>query len=165
MSAAAPEALSLTVIKLNTHLQETWRYQALVRQRLADRIVVEAYFDHEDRLLHGMPLCRGDRFVETYFPERWYNIFEIHSRENDQLRGWYCNISKPAVIGDDHLAYVDLALDLLVFPDGRQIVLDEDEFAALNLTPSEREAALAALEELQKLFVFNGQPPPINSGD
>ena len=30
------------------------------------------------------------------------------------------------------IRYVDLALDLLVFPDGRQLVLDEDEFEALH---------------------------------
>jgi hypothetical protein len=45
-----------------------------------------------------------------------------------------------------------LALDLLVFPDGRQIVLDEDEFNALPLSEAERQSALAALAELQALF-------------
>ena len=50
------------------------------------------------------------------------------------------------------LSYVDLALDLLVFPDGSQLVLDEDEFAALNLSPSEQAAARQALAELQSSF-------------
>ena len=51
------------------------------------------------------------------------------------LRGWYCNIGKPALLDGDCLSYVDLALDLLVFPDGRQFVLDEDEFLRLDLSP------------------------------
>ena len=43
-------------------------------------------------------LRRGDRFIETYYTDRWYNIFEIHAREDDRLKGWYCNIAKPAVM-------------------------------------------------------------------
>jgi uncharacterized protein len=99
-----------------------------------------------------MPLRRGDRFVETYFTERWYNIYEIHAREDDSLRGWYCNIGKPALLDGDCLSYVDLALDLLVFPDGRQVVLDEDEFLELDLPATDRQHALAALDELKHLF-------------
>ena len=155
--SAIPAASSLTILKLDPQYRETWRYQAHVLQRLDDRIVVEAYFDHDDRLIEGMPLCRGDRFVETYFPDRWYNIFEIHARDDDHLRGWYCNISKPAMIEADRLAYVDLALDLLVFPDGRQVVLDEDEFSYIQLSPQERETALAALAELKELFVHQAE--------
>ena len=28
---------------------------------------------------------RGDRFVETYYSARWYNIFEIHDRDDGAL--------------------------------------------------------------------------------
>ena len=30
-----------------------------------------------------MILAKGDRFVETYYTNRWYNTFEIHAREDD----------------------------------------------------------------------------------
>jgi len=40
-----------------------------------------------------------------------------------------------------------------VFPDGRQIVLDEDEFAALELSHLEQKTILAALAELQEYFI------------
>jgi hypothetical protein len=102
-----------------------------------------------------MPLRRGDRFLETYFTDRWYNIYEIHAREDDSLRGWYCNVGKPALLDGDCLSYVDLALDLLVFPDGRQVVLDEDEFLSLELSIADRRQALAALEELKNLPLSN----------
>ena len=143
---------TFTVHKLDSNGRETWRYQGKVLQHSADRLVLEAFFDREDRLFHGMPLCKGDRFIETYYTGQWYNIFEIHGRGDDQLRGWYCNIAKPAVIRGDGLSYVDLALDLLVFPDGRQLILDEDEFCALRLTEEERWSALAALAELRGQF-------------
>ena len=46
---------------------------------------------------------------------------------------------------------MDLALDLLVFPDGRQLVLDEDEFEALQPDAALRAAAQSALDELKTL--------------
>ena len=50
------------------------------------------------------------------------------------------------------ISYVDLALDLWVAPDGTQTVLDENEFAALNLETETRYRVRAALEELQARF-------------
>ena len=144
-----------TVIKRNSQGVEVWRYQGEVLLRTSECIVLEAYFDREDLEFHGMPLCKGDRFVETYYTSRWYNLYEVHARDDDHLRGWYCNIAKPAVLDGDTLSYIDLGLDLLVFPDGRQIVLDEDEFTAFDLSPQERDLALAALAELQSSFVRN----------
>lgn len=147
--------MTITVLKLNEKGQVTWRYSGEVIERTEDRLVLEAYFDREDSDLYGMPLTRGDRFIETYFASRWYNIFEIHARQDDRLRGWYCNIGMPATWDGDTLSYVDLALDLLVFPDGRQLVLDEDEFDELEISPETRLRARQALQELQASF-----PPP-----
>jgi hypothetical protein len=41
---------------------------------------------------------------------------------------------------------------LLVYPDGRQLVLDEDEFAELELSEADQQQARRALGELQALF-------------
>jgi len=149
---------AITVLKLDAQGNQTWRYHGEILQSLADRVVLEAHFDRDDRIFHGMPLRRGDRFLETYFTDRWYNIYEIHAREDDTLRGWYCNIGKPAQLDGDRLSYVDLALDLLVFPDGRQVVLDEDEFLELDISVTDRQQALAALDELRQVFT----PPELS---
>ena len=145
--------MKITVIKQNTESKETWRYSGDLLEQTEDHLVLEAFFDREDRDFHGMCLCRGDRFVETYYFERWYNVFEIYDRVDGRLKGWYCNIASPAIVVEGIVAYRDLALDLLVFPDGRQIILDEDEFADLRLSPSEHKLALAALAELQADFL------------
>ena len=142
----------ITVSKRNEKGKETWRYQGKLLERGENYFLLEAYFDRADTKIAGMQLAKGDRFVETYYTDRWYNIFEIHDRENDQLRGWYCNIGCPAEINGDTLSYVDLALDLLVFPDGRQIVLDEDDFAKLDISSDQRIKARTALSELQEKF-------------
>jgi hypothetical protein len=139
----------ILVLKLDTNRRETWRYTGKVLRRWPDSLLLEAHFNLDDSVFHGIPLGRGDRFVEKYYTDRWYNVFEMHDRADDRLKGWYCNICLPAELQEDQVAYVDLALDLLVYPDGRQLVLDEDEFSDLALDADTRQKALAALSELR----------------
>jgi len=56
------------------------------------------------------------------------------------------------VFTDGRIDYVDLALDLLVYPDGRTLLLDEDEFEKLGLDKNEQEKALNAASELEEIF-------------
>jgi predicted RNA-binding protein associated with RNAse of E/G family len=144
--------MDITVIKQDPDGREVWRYPGRLLQRYPDRIVVEAYFNREDMALGDLVLEKGDRFVETYFMRRWYNAYEIYAQRNGNLKGWYCNISYPALYQPGWIAYRDLALDLIVFPNGRQVVLDWDEFHALDLKPETRALALEALSELQDKF-------------
>ncbi|MBN1370982.1 MAG: DUF402 domain-containing protein [Anaerolineaceae bacterium] len=142
----------VVVIKLDVQRQERWRYSGQILEQEPGRVLLEAYFNRDDSDFHGMPFKRGDRFVEVYFSERWYNIFEIYDRDDGSLKGWYCNVTRPAEIEAREIRYVDLALDLLVFTDGRQLVLDEDEFAALNIDERERAQARRSLAELQSIL-------------
>jgi predicted RNA-binding protein associated with RNAse of E/G family len=98
-----------------------------------------------------------DRWTETFCSDRWYNIFEIRASDG-RLKGWYCNVTRPARITEDDVAAEDLALDLWVEPDGTMQVLDEGEFALLDLLPEEREAAQEALAHL-KVMVARKTPP------
>ncbi len=145
------------VIKQNSLGKEVWRYDGTVIERTENALLLEAFFNRSDLPFHGLVLREGDRYLEVYFTNRWYNIFEIHNRGDDQLKCWYCNVTSPTVVNNGMVAYRDLALDLLVYPDGSQLVLDEDEFAELQITNDEKKQALAALEELRKLFKQPGQ--------
>ena len=142
----------ITVIKQNPAGEETWRYTGRILEKTENSVRLEAFFNRDDMPFHGMILKRGDRFVETYYSDRWYNIFEIFDRDSHERKGWYCNVTRPAVIEKDKISYVDLALDLLVFTDERQLVLDEDEFLALQISSQEAQTARQALRELQALF-------------
>jgi len=103
-------------------------------------------------------LKRADRFVETFYSDRWYNVFEIYDRDDDRFKGWYCNIGYPAILEKDTISYIDLALDLWVASDGTQTVLDEDEFLELSVDMTDRSQAILALEELKQKFA-NEKPP------
>jgi len=142
----------VTVIKLNVTGEETWRYTGRILEHGENWLRLEAFFNRPDTPFHGIVLAQGDRFLETYYTDRWYNIYEIHDRLTDDLKGWYCNVTRPAVFETGKVSYVDLALDLLVYPDGKQLALDADEFAALSIDEETRRQALHALQELESLF-------------
>lgn len=143
----------ITVIKRNIAGQETWRYSGQVLKRTSNAVILEARFNADDMRFLDIELKRGDRFVELYYSDRWYNIFQIHDRDDDALKGWYCNICQPAIFeSEDCLSFIDLALDLWVSPSGRQTVLDEDEFAVLAIGEAMKMKALGALDELRAAF-------------
>jgi predicted RNA-binding protein associated with RNAse of E/G family len=148
----------ITVIKNDHTGREVWRYAGRVIARADTWITLEARFNRPDTETEYHTFRQGDRFVERFYTDRWYSIFEMHDVDDDQLTGWYCNVSRPARLAVDRVEADDLALDLFVAPDGAMTVLDEDEFAALPLDDETRDQARAALDALERL-VETRQPP------
>ena len=150
--------MKIKVQKKNPAGEVTYQYEGELLKRDENSITLEALFDRVDMPFMGIVFKTGDRFIEYYYTDRWYNIFAIHDREDGRIKGWYCNIGMPAVIEDGVVSYVDLALDLWVSAKGEQTVLDEDEFESLELDEELRTAALHGLNELKSLFL-NNKPP------
>ncbi|MEU2543621.1 DUF402 domain-containing protein [Streptomyces iakyrus] len=96
----------------------------------------------------------GDVFTEYYWRDRWYAVKEVRSATG-ALKGWYCDVTRPAVRSGPELVVEDLDLDLWRSADGSDVRrLDEDEFAESGLAetdPAAARAALAALDELESL--------------
>ncbi|MFI6373265.1 DUF402 domain-containing protein [Streptomyces sp. NPDC050546] len=93
----------------------------------------------------------GDVFTEYYWRDRWYAVKEVRSATGT-LKGWYCDITRPAVRSGRELLVEDLDLDLWRSADGTDVRrLDEDEFAESGLTETDPEAAAAALAALDEL--------------
>jgi protein associated with RNAse G/E len=142
----------ITVIKQNTQGVATWRYVATEILKGKNFVALSALFNRDDTQLRDIVIKRNDRFLEFFFDNRWYNIFEIRDRDNKSLKGWYCDICKPAIITHHQISYVDLSLDLWVYPDGSNVVYDEDEFNQLDLEADIREKALESLKNLKDNF-------------
>jgi predicted RNA-binding protein associated with RNAse of E/G family len=153
----------LTVKKLNLDRELVIAYDGEVLERTPEYIVLEARFDHEAVDLGCTVLEPRDRFVEHFYADRWYNIFEIHSARDDHLKGWYCNIVQPAAFGAGGIEQVDLALDLWVNPDGSYQVLDRDEFEALEIDQTTRLRAQQAVGEL--IYLLYHRAAPFNTID
>ncbi|MBH5130241.1 DUF402 domain-containing protein [Streptomyces sp. NPDC048405] len=101
----------------------------------------------------------GDVFTEYYWRDRWYAVKEVRTGAG-VLKGWYCDITRPAVLTGTELVVEDLDLDLWRSADGTDVRrLDEDEFAESGLAdrdPRAADAAVAALDELERLARGDG---------
>ena len=148
---------SLTIRKLDHIGSQVTAYPGVVLRRDGQSIVLRTAWERDPMDLGFVVLEPGDRWTEYFYVDRWYNIFEIRTSDG-RLKGWYCNVTRPACITDDDVTAEDLALDLWVAPDGQMQVLDEDEFALLPLIPAERAAARRALAQLQAM-VAQGVAP------
>lgn len=142
---------AITIIKCDAQGREALRYSGEAVARGATWICVRAPFTFSDRDLGYIHLRRGDLFIEWFYADRWYNIFRVEDGASGQLKGWYCNLTRPARIEDDVVCADDLALDFFVGPDFTALLLDEEEYAALDLAAEERASVAAALDELRAL--------------
>ncbi|MFF7025257.1 DUF402 domain-containing protein [Streptomyces klenkii] len=97
---------------------------------------------------------RGDVFTEHYWRDRWFAVKEVRTADG-VLKGWYCDITRPAEITPGAVVSTDLDLDLWVSADGATVLrLDEDEFEESGLAgrdPGAAAKACAALDELEQL--------------
>ena len=158
MKGAPPLPRAVTIHKLDAAGREVWRYPARLLAETGSERKLEATFDREDGNLAGLPLRRGDRFLESFYTDRWYSVFAISDALDGRFKGWYCNLSRPARFEAADIFAEDLALDLIVFPDGRQVVLDVEEYEELSLEPHERVQVDRAMAELRDMAAKR-QPP------
>ncbi|XUL87141.1 DUF402 domain-containing protein [Streptomyces galilaeus] len=94
---------------------------------------------------------RGDVFTEHYWRDRWFAVKEVRDGSGE-LKGWYCDITRPATRSGAELVVEDLDLDLWVSADGTDVLrLDEDEFEESGLAASDPTAAAAAMGALDEL--------------
>ena len=149
----------ITVIKQNSLGEEVWRYDGEVVARAATWVCLRAPFSGTaDRDLGYVVFRVGDIFFEWHYSDRWYNVFAVYDGDSGLLKGWYCNVTRPAILTDDTIRADDLALDLFVWPSRETLLLDEDEFAALDLPPDEQRAAWAAVAAIRQA-VAAADPP------
>jgi len=147
----------LTVRKLDHQGREVFAYPGRVVARTATSLVLATRWERPPMDLGYVVLQPGDRWREGFYTDRWYNVLEIRTARG-QLKGWYCNICRPARIGAGAVSAEDLALDLWVDPGGGVSLLDEEEFAALPLTGHERAQARAAVTTLREMVACREGP-------
>ncbi|MFD9794700.1 DUF402 domain-containing protein [Streptomyces sp. NPDC059070] len=93
----------------------------------------------------------GDVFTEHYWRDRWYSVKEVRTADAT-LKGWYCDITRPAVVDGTEVVVEDLDLDLWVSADGATVLrLDEDEFEESGLAERDPDAAARAVQALDEL--------------
>ena len=152
---------TITVHLLKPGKGTTITYTGELLRREQGHLLIHARWERPRLDLGYVVFEPGDHFYEHFYTERWYNIFELRG-VSGALKGWYCNVTRPAHFDGNTITSEDLDLDLFVAPDRKNIVrLDLDEFAARGLDisdPHAHAAALAALDELERM-ARDGAPP------
>jgi Protein of unknown function (DUF402) len=120
-------------------------YDAVVVDDDGNRVVVQApWAEAEPRDLGYVQFTHGDVFTEHYWRDRWYSIKEIRNSRG-VLKGWYCDVTRPAEVRGSTITSEDLDLDLWLSGDRQTLLLlDEDEFDASGLAERDPEAAAEA---------------------
>ena len=113
--------------------------------------------DHPD-LGH---IKKGTISYEYYWLDRWYNIFRF-CEPDGTFRNYYCNINMPPVYENGVLDYVDLDIDIVVWPDGTVVTLDEEDYQRNSRRFGYPEyienLVTSAIDELKQL-IDDGQMP------
>ena len=111
--------------KYNGTLSRSWDCEVISRAEQAIKLrgVFEELVEHND--LGTIDI--GTISIEYFAADRWFNVFRFES-PTGELRNFYANICVPPTISDQHVDYVDLDIDVVLWPDGRVVVLDESEF-------------------------------------
>jgi uncharacterized protein len=100
------------------------------------------YAISEGRCIAGVELAAGTVTIAYYWADRPYNVYHWVSPAGETL-AWYFNLSGPARIGDGRVEWEDLEVDVLVTPDLRVQILDEDRLPP-QLAASQRAAIASA---------------------
>jgi len=149
---AAPEVLDVVLVKAG---RTKIRYPAELLRDDGTRVTVRAPWAGDGVRDFGFVRFEpGDVFTEHYWRDRWYSVKEVRDG-GGTLKGWYCDIARPATVAGGEVVCEDLDLDLWRSADGATVLrLDEDEFAASGLEttdPSAASAARAALDALERV--------------
>lgn len=148
----------VTVTKLDHTGRDLFTYYGTLVSHDKSQVTVRCLWDRLPPVtVGGLRIETGDILVEHFYREHRFNIFVVYNAAGG-LKGWYCNIAEAVALSNETVRWRDLALDLVVLPDGSQVVLDEDEFEALKPSDELRRQAAEALDELRG-WAAQGNPP------
>ncbi|MGW3119780.1 DUF402 domain-containing protein [Streptomyces sp. NPDC001107] len=152
MSANSPENPTQLDVVLVKAGRTKIRYGAELLGDDGTRVVVRAPWAGDGVRDFGfVRFEKGDLFTEYYWRDRWYAVKEVRDSEGT-LKGWYCDVTRPATLSGTELVVEDLDLDLWHSADGSDVLrLDEDEFAESGLAETDAAAAAAAVAALDEL--------------
>lgn len=136
-------------LNFDRSLRRSWVCELIGRE--SSMLTLVGNFDREVVHPELGVIERGTRSTEYFWFDRWYNVFRFDEPDG-QFRNYYCNINLPPTFENDVLEYVDLDIDVVVWPGGGCDVLDRDEFRqnaqAFNYSEDTIEMVEKTLEDL-----------------
>ncbi len=111
--------------KYDLSIRRTWTCDLIEQNN--SLIVLVGEFDRDVKHPGLGSILRGTISYEYYWLDRWYNIFRFHEPDGS-LRNYYCNFAMRPTFADGVLDYIDLDIDVVVWPDSKYEVVDRDDF-------------------------------------
>lgn len=153
----AGDIVTINSRKYDGRIRRTWTCRFLSQED--SLLTFEGEFETEVSHPDLGRIAAGTRSLEFYWLDRWYNVFRFFEPNGD-FRNLYCNVNMPPTFADGVLDYVDLDIDVLVWPDGSMKVLDEDDFeentVKYQYSKELRANAMEALAELKNFLPTDG---------
>jgi uncharacterized protein len=159
-STAGPgRQITVNSRKYDGRIRRSWTGGLVTETK--EHIVLVGGFDRDVEHSDLGRIRQGTTSFEYFWLHRWYNIFRFHEPDG-ALRGYYCNITMPPTFQGDIVDYVDLDIDVLVWPDKQFEIVDLDDFERnterFAYSDDVCVAARSAVEELTALIARNGLP-------
>ncbi len=147
--------------KFDGSVHRTWQAELVSESDTLLTFVGE--FEEEIRHPHLGIIRRGTISHEYYWLDRWYSVFRFHE-PGGELRNFYCNVNMPPMFENGVLDYVDLEIDVLVWPDFTYEILDRDDFArnAIKYFYSKELIAQAEASLEQLIALIEGREFPFS---
>ncbi|MFN0277788.1 MAG: DUF402 domain-containing protein [Pyrinomonadaceae bacterium] len=147
------EKVTINSRKYDLSIRRTWICE-LIKQD-DSLLVLVGEFDRDVEHPGLGSISRGTVSYEYYWLDRWYNIFRFHEPDGS-LRNYYCNVAMPPTFADGVLDYVDLDIDVVVWPDNKYEVVDREDFERNSLKfgyPNKvRQRAEQSVEEMLQMI-------------
>ena len=160
MTELGPE-ITVTARDLAGNIKKSWNCRRLNSEG-STLILLGEFAEEVEHSELGL-IRSGTLSYEYFFPNRWYNIFRFEE-PSGRLRNWYCNITMPPEVSDHAVDYIDLDIDVLIWPDRSLRILDVEEYEENarkhDLSEEAREQVSLALTEV--LAAFRDEKFPFN---
>ncbi len=154
-----PKIITVNSRKYDQSIRRSWECR-LLEQSGSQLVFVGEFADEVSHPDLGL-IKKGTISYEYYWLDRWYSIFRFHE-PGGEFRNYYCNINMPPVFENGVLDFVDLDIDVLVWPDSRYLVLDEDEYeenaVKFGYPDNVKTAVSETLSNLIKIIKNKGLP-------
>ena len=135
-----------TILEVKEKLNgERHEFASTLLSRTPDE-VISLYVLPRDGALGGVPLAGGTRCLGYFWAARPYNVYHAVDDAGRTLV-FYINLSDRTVITPEAITWRDLIVDLVITPDGRCEVHDEEELPT-DLDPTLGAAIDAARDDL-----------------
>lgn len=119
----------ITVISRSFDFNIRKKWLCTLLSRNPPQLMCYGYFENPVNHPHLGMIPAGTLSLESFWSNRFYNLF-VFFESNREIRNLYFNICLPATISSAAVDFVDLDIDIVVWPDGSFETLDIEEFQA-----------------------------------